>query len=238
MMTRIAFFLALMFMFTYSNTHAQTTDTLKIICFGNSTTAPRKNIEKVYPQRLDEYFHKKGIPARIFNASIPGSHAGSISENAFHKVAHGLDRFDTAVLAKNPDWVIISFGINDSWQDHGANTPARISLDQFRNHLTHFINKIQAAGGKAILLTPNPLGTKFETFRKHQLKKYRNQCIQIARKKEVALVDAWKIFHVSSKNSKLGVDKFLLDGMHPNDLGHALMADAIISIITRNQQNE
>lgn len=34
------------------------------------------------------------------------------------------------------------------------------------------------------------------------------------------------------------VNKFLLDGMHPNDLGHALMADAIISIITTNQHDE
>ena len=34
------------------------------------------------------------------------------------------------------------------------------------------------------------------------------------------------------------VDKFLLDGMHPNDLEHALMAEAIISIITTNQHDE
>lgn len=237
-MNKITLALVLLLMLACNNINAQAKDTMVIVCFGNSTTAPRKNIEKVYPQRLQEYFLTKGIPARIFNAGIPGSHAGSINENAFHKVAHGLDRFDTAVQAKNPDWVIISFGINDAWQDGGANTRPRISLELFKKHLCQYIDAIQAGGGKPILMTPNPLGNKFEAFRNMQLKKYMNQCIRVAQKNKLALVDTWKIFQQASKKDKQGLDKLLLDGMHPNDNGHVLMADAIIKIITAKQDNE
>ena len=223
---------------TCATTFAAERDTLKIVCFGNSTTAPRKGLNKEYPVRLDEKLQQSGIKAQIFNAGVPGSHAGSRSENSFHKVGHALDRFDTAVIAKNPDWVIISFGINDSWQDQGPNSPARISLNKFKEHLSYFIKKIQATHGKAILMTPNPLGKKFEQYRHQQLKKYRTACLSVARKHSIEAVDAWAIFHRKSRNGSNGIDSLLMDGMHPNDTGHALMADAALQIILKKHSND
>lgn len=228
----------LMVVCSCATANATERDTVKIICFGNSTTAPRKGLNKAYPLRLEEKLQINGIKAALFNTGVPGSHAGSRSENSFHKVAHALDRFDTAVMAKNPDWVIISFGINDSWQDQGPDSPARISLDKFKQHLGYFIEKIQAAHGKAILMTPNPLGIKFEHYRYQQLKKYRDACLSIARKHQIEAVDAWAIFLRQSKSEKNGVDALLMDGMHPNDVGHALMADAILQIILKKQSND
>ncbi len=213
-------------------------DTIKIVCFGNSTTAHRKGLNKAYPLRLEEKLQLNGIKATLFNAGVPGSHAGSQSENSFHKVAHALDRFDTAVMAKKPDWVIISFGINDSWQDKGPDSPARISLDKFKHHLSYFIEKIQAAQGKAILMTPNPLGIKFEHYRHQQLKKYKDACLRVAKKHNIEVVDAWGIFSRQSKSEKNGVDTLLMDGMHPNDAGHALMADALLQIILKKDAND
>jgi lysophospholipase L1-like esterase len=217
---------------------ARERDSVNIVCFGNSTTAPRKGLNKPYPVLLDEKLQLSGIKAQIFNAGVPGSHAGSRSENSFHKVAHALDRFDTAVMAKNPDWVIISFGINDSWQDQGKDSPARISLDKFKEHLSYFIEKIQDAHGKAILMTPNPLGIKFESYRHQQLKKYRNACLRVARKHNIEAVDSWGIFRRQSRNKSNGIDDLLMDGMHPNDAGHALMADAVLQIISKQYSND
>jgi len=221
-----------------STTCALERDTLTIVCFGNSTTAPRKGLNKAYPVRLNENLHRSGFAANIFNAGVPGSHAGSRSENNFHKVPHGLDRFDTAVMAKKPDWVIISFGINDSWQDQGPGRRARIPLEKFKLHLGFFIEKIQAAHGNAILMTPNPLGKKFEPYRHQQLKKYRNACLVLARKFNIEVVDTWKMFRLQSKGEKNGTDDLLMDGMHPNDAGHALMAHAIEQIILKELTHE
>lgn len=234
----IALFAFALIVCMHSTACAKERDTLTIVCFGNSTTAPRKGLNKAYPFRLDEKLQLSGIKATIFNAGVPGSHAGSRLENSFHKISHGLDRFDTAVLKKNPDWTIISFGINDSWQDQGPDSPARISLDKFKEHLGYFIEKIQATHGKAILMTPNPLGKKFENYRHQQLKKYRKACLRVARKNSIELVDAWGIFLRQSKSEKNGVDSLLMDGMHPNDAGHALMADAALQIILKQHTDD
>ena len=228
----------MMVVFSCATTSAAERDTLKIVCFGNSTTAPRKGLSKAYPVQLDEKLQLSGIKAQIFNAGVPGSHAGSRSENSFHKVAHALDRFDTAVMAKTPDWVIISFGINDSWQDQGPNNPSRISLNKFKEHLSYFLAKIQTAHGRAILMTPNPLGKKFEHYRHQQLKKYRNACLTVARKYSIEAVDAWGIFRRQSRIASNGIDDLLMDGMHPNDAGHALMADAVLQIILKKHSDE
>ena len=221
-----------------STTCAFERDTLTIVCFGNSTTAPRKGLSKAYPVQLDEKLRLSGVVANIFNEGVPGSHAGSKSENSFHKVLHGLDRFDTAVMAKNPDWVIISFGINDSWQDQGPSSAARIPIEKFKQHLGFFIEKIKAANGNAILMTPNPLGKKFELYRHQQLKKYRNACMSVARKYNIEVVDTWKMFGRQARVEKKGTDNLLMDGMHPNDAGHALMAHAVQQIILKELSHE
>ena len=210
-------------------------DSLVVVCFGNSTTAARKNIEKVYPLRLQEALDKKQLAYKVINAGIPGSHAASIKDNATHKVAHGMDRFETAIMDNKPNWVIISFGINDSWQDKGIYSPSRISLERFRESLLHFIIKLKSTKSKIILMGPNPLGKKYEAFRKERLKLYEVQCKKIARKNNIYWIDTRKIFFKSSKNHPNGIDELLLDGMHPNDKGHELISTAIFKIITKKQ---
>ena len=94
--------------------HHAHADTLRVVAFGNSVTAPRKGIEKVYAARIQEKLHEAGICSQVINSGVPSSHSGSITENNFAKVRHGMDRFQTDVLSHNPNWVIISFGLNDA----------------------------------------------------------------------------------------------------------------------------
>ena len=211
-------------------------DTLTVVCFGNSTTAPRKNIEKVYPERVRELLLQAGIPCSVYNEGIGGSHAGSLSDNAFHKVRHGMDRYRSSVLERKPDWVIISFGINDSWQDKGPGTPSRLSLERFRECLQTFIRSIDSIQGRTILMSPNPLGSRYEPTRHERLRQYRNACNRIARKTNVYRIDKWSLFKKAARRSGRDVDALLTDGMHPNDEGHRLMAEEIAGIIIKKQK--
>lgn len=210
---------------------AQSVDTIKIVCFGNSTTAPRKNIKKIYPVRLRDTLQKINIPVVVLNAGLGGSHTGSIKDNNFHKIAHGKDRFDSAVLNQKPDWVIIAFGINDAWQDKGQDSSSRIPLKQYINNLTFFIDKIQELGGRVILMSPNPIGIKYEHWRLKQLSVYAKATQRLARKKKTAFVNTWKLFNKAVKENTNGVDALLLDGLHPNDMGHEIMSNAILTIL-------
>lgn len=210
---------------------SQTRHQLVIVTFGNSTTAPRKTIKKVYAVRLHEILINAGIDNKVINAGIPGSHTGSIKDNNLYKVAHGMDRFDTAVLSYHPDWVTINFGINDSWQYDSKKGVSCIPINKYQQNLTFFIENIRREGGKVILITPNPLGDKYRGFHKRRLKKYMKVTRQLARKENIPLIDTWKLFSDFVHKMNEGIDSLLLDGMHPNDTGHKLIANAIAKII-------
>lgn len=215
-------------------------DTLTIVAFGNSTTAPRRGVKKVYAVRLNEALTNLEISNKVINSGVGSSHTGSIKDNDFAKVKHGMDRFDTAVIAYNADWVIINFGLNDAYQDDGISGKSRIPLKNYRKNILYFIKKIEKQGGKVILLTPNPLGSRYECFRYEQVKKYADCIRQIARKKNIELVDSWRLFYKYVAYNGLGnnIDSLFTDGIHPNDTGHTLIADAIAEIIFFDEHPE
>ncbi|WP_316810924.1 SGNH/GDSL hydrolase family protein [Pedobacter heparinus] len=215
-------------------TKAQAQDTLKIVAFGNSTTAPRKAVSKVYAVRLQDTLSHLGITARVINAGVPGSHSGSVKDNNLHKVAHGMDRFEKDVLANVPNWLVISFGINDAWQDNGKQSPSRLSIEQYCNNLSYFIAQARKSKIRSILMTPNPIGKKYESWRHKRIKKYMRVTKRLAKQQEIPLVDVWALFYKNTNHQSNGVDALLLDGMHPNDAGQKIMSDTLIKII--NQQ--
>ena len=231
-MKKIASILLVLFIFWNSGVTAQS-DTLTIVAFGNSTTAPRKGVEKVYSIRLHEKLDFIGIPNQVINSGQGSSHTGSIKDNDFAKVNHGMDRFQDAVLFHSADWVIINFGLNDAYQDAGINGQSRIPLKHYKKNIKFFIRKIKSQGGKVILLTPNPLGSKYELFRYNQVRKYADCILKIAKKEKIDVVDSWKLFYkyAAFNGKQKNIDSLFLDGIHPNDIGHGLIADAISEIL-------
>ncbi|HUZ61097.1 MAG TPA: GDSL-type esterase/lipase family protein [Hanamia sp.] len=230
------FLLSAVLIFSVTYCFSQSKHQLVIVTFGNSTTAPRKTIKKVYAVRLHEILTTAGIDNKVINAGIPGSHTGSIRDNSLFKIPHGMDRFDTAVLAYHPDWVTINFGINDSWQDAGKKGTSRIPINEYRHNLSFFIDGIRREGGKVILLTPNPIGEKYRGFHERRLKKYMKAVRHLARSKKIPLIDTWKIFREYVHKKHKGIDMLLLDGEHPNDTGHELIAEAIAKIIINSSK--
>lgn len=223
----------ILFFSIIQNVLAVAKDTLVIVCFGNSTTSPRKGVEHVYPERMESFLKQKGIIVQVYNAGLPGSHSGSRNDNSFHRIAHAMDRFDTAVINKKPNLVIISFGINDSWQDKGKGTEGRLTKTLFKKNLQYFIDKCGSVGARVILMSPNPLGEKYERFRHKQLNEYRKICLMTAHENKLPIIDVWKVFEKHARQNKQPIDTLLLDGMHPNDQGHILMTNALTPLILR-----
>ena len=234
MRTKYLYFLAVLLITLLSTfCFAQEKEKLTIVTFGNSTTAPRKGIEKVYAVRINEALIKAGISNKVINSGIGGSHTGSIRDNDKGKVEHGMDRFEKAVISHHPDWVTLNFGLNDAYQDKGEGTSSRIPLEKYIANLTYFITEIKKIDGKIILLTPNPLSSKLEQFRHDRLKLYKNAVIKLAKSENVELINSWKLFHRYAKNDPQGMEGLLPDGTHPMDTGHQLIAEEIIKIIKK-----
>jgi lysophospholipase L1-like esterase len=205
----------------------QPPDTMVIVCFGNSTTAPRKGLSKPYPERLADKYLEQHVPVKVFNAGKGGNHTGRTDDNAFHKGPHASERFTTEVLNRHPDRVIVCFGINDAWQDLGEHGPSRISLQDYRSNLLKFQQKLGTQEGKTIFLGPNPLGQKYPGFRMRRLRKYHRVTRRVSVSTRSAWVNTFRLFKKHARSTGTDIDDLLLDGMHPNDAGHLLITEAI-----------
>ncbi len=225
--------LLLLLAFPFSNAFTQSKDSITIVCFGNSTSVPRKNINKIYPYRLQDSLNKINLFTKIILSAVGGSHVGSIKDNSFHKIKHGMDRFMEEVIPTKPNWVIISFGINDAWQDKGKDSLERIPLEKYLQNLNYYIDELEKINSKIILLTPNPIGEKYETWRYDNLQKYALATKDLAKKRNIISVDVWHLFQHEALLKNKSVDSLLLDGMHPNDSGHALIANALFLEISK-----
>ena len=220
---------------------AEATRALRIVAFGDSTTAPRKSVEKVYADRLAEALGKEGMAVEVINAGVPGN-----------TTEHARKRFERDVMAREPDVVILQFGINDSaidvWKDPPATGP-RVAKDRYQENLRHFVRALKARGVKVILMTPNPLRWSAKTKRLYGrppydpeapdgfegiLPTYRAAMRQIAKQEEVPLVDVFAAFEDYGKQKGRSLDDLLLDGMHPNDEGHQIVAELLMPQITQS----
>jgi len=203
---------------------------MKIVAFGDSTTAARGALA-VYAKLLQDELPARGVPVEVVNAGVGGNSTEAARA-----------RLEKDVLGRSPVLVIIQFGINDSAIDvwKGATT-ARVPMSRYEENLRHFVQTLKARKAQVILMTPNPM-TWTDTLKKMYgkppydpedpdgfnllLKDYAAVVRKIAQDESLPLVDVYRLFKDYGNVSDL-----LLDGMHPNEKGHRLIADALLKQI-------
>ncbi len=210
-----------------------------IVAFGDSTTATRGQLN-IYAKRLAAAPTLQPIDLKIINAGVGGNNTSLASK-----------RFDRDVLRHHADVVIIQFGINDAAVDVWRTPPAtlpRISLKQFEENLKHFITAAQSQGAQVILMTPNPMRwtVRLKTLYgkapyavnepngfNRLLVKYAASVRKLANAHQVPLVDIYQVFQDYNKQPNQSIDTLLLDGMHPNDRGHQIIAKLLVREIAK-----
>jgi len=208
---------------------------ITVVALGDSTTEAgwEGNADQVYAERLAVELEASGVSARVINAGI----SNTTSEQA-------LARLDKDVRAYNPDYVIVQFGINDSWIDAnlGRSSP-RLTTQEYVDCLTVIIDTLRSDGAQVILMTPNPmrwsemygeelrdpaLGFDFDDPRgiNRLLDTYTEEMRNLAVKKNVPLIDVSAKFEAYDQVEGQSIHDLLIAGdeMHPNDAGHALIA--------------
>ena len=92
-------------------------------------------------------------------------------------------------------------------------------------------SKLKALYGKVPYVASDPDG-----FNK-LLVNYAGSVRKLANKHNVPLVDIYQVFQDYNKQPNQSIDTLLLDGMHPNDRGHQIIAELLaIKIINILQQ--
>ncbi len=207
----------------------------RVVAFGDSTTAPRGTL-RVYADLLQrDLSGKANVNVAVTNAGV-----GSNSTEDARK------RMQKDVLSLDPSWVIVQFGINDAAVDVWKTPPAqepRVSLARFKENVEWIVDTLQKDEVSVVLMTPNPMRwtpkllglygkPPYEPDRTDGfnvlLKDYAEAVRLVAREKEVLLVDVYGLFIAYDRMPDHSTDELLLDGMHPNQDGHRLIADHLV----------
>jgi len=201
-----------------------------IVALGDSVTyGIRDNgsvlLDQTFVSRLGHLLSPEFPGVTVTNAGVRGNTTRDL-----------LLRLDSDVIAKKPNLVILMIGINDaSYYDprpHGAppvwRTEPRVPLSEFRKNVIEIVKRIKSTGAKVLLVTPNPLSRAFVYsnlgyYRNHDmngaLRKYAAVIASLNVNKHIPLIDLFK-----SWDTPEDLNKYLVDGMHPNPEGHAEIA--------------
>lgn len=206
-----------------------------LVAFGDSTTAPRRGVVP-YVEVLGRRLAQSGHPALVaVNAGVRGD-----------TTVRARERFGRDVLAREPDLVIVQFGINDSAIDVWKTPPAtgpRTPLEVFEDNLVFFVTELRRRGAEVVLMTPNALAWT-PVLRKQYgkppydpdhpdgfsrpLVPYAEAVRRVAAAHKVRLVD---VFALHVEIARMPGPSLLLDGIHPNQAGHDLVAEKLLRLI-------
>lgn len=205
-----------------------------VVALGSSTTARRNGIKQVYEQRLATLFPQ----VRMVNAGVPGD----TTERA-------RARFERDVLAHRPNLVIIQLGANDSAIDVWKNaTKPRVSPERYEENLRHFIAELRQRNCQVILMTAgmfrwtDKLRAMYgkPPYQPDQpdgfcvtLRPYADIVRRLAAKEKLPLVDILAAHEQYDAKPGQSADALFLDGMHPNDEGHALVAQLLAPVVRK-----
>lgn len=210
-----------------------------IVAFGDSTTAVRNTVPKVYADLLQERLPALlGQAVTVYNAGIGGN-----------QTSDALARLNTDVRSRNPDIAIVQFGINDSWVYSGhQGEPSAVAIDaatqatspyasrgNFTDNLTSIIRTLKSDGCRVILMTPNQLqiaGPGAEMpWRNDLLGRYAEVVRQVAASERTELLDVWTMYSDYAAVAGHSVNDLLVDSQHPGQLGHQMVADRLVAML-------
>jgi lysophospholipase L1-like esterase len=211
-----------------------------IIMFGDSTTALRPGaVKKVYSVRVDEALQSIGSSLSVANAGVGGN-----------TTRDARRRFASDVLKHQPKVIVMQFGINDAAVDVWKKPPAtqsRVPLEEYIANLRALITEAREHKARVILMTTNPLRwtprlkelygrppfrpEDEDGFDAPVLEGYNVALRNLAAEFNVPLVDVRAAYPAFAAKHGTTIEGLLLDGMHPNDLGHQLVSELLLPAI-------
>ena len=205
----------------------------RILFLGNSITQSGKYITNIeayfiahYPKQRYEFINL-GLPSEtVSGLSEPGHAGGGFSRPDLH------ERLDRVLALVKPDMVFACYGMNDGI--YLPLDPARFGA--FRSGIKWLHTELEKSGVKRIIhLTPpvhddKTLGTKGYNL---VLDKYTDWLLsqRDSLNWEVADIHTSMTRYLETKRQTQPDFKLANDGVHPGDLGHWLMAQAILEYL-------
>ncbi len=176
-------------------------DKKKVILFGDSLLA---NFYDTNAQEVEQ-----GAGMEVYNCAT----SGWSTEDGVKKSEY--------IARLKPDFVVFSFGTNDS----GARK--HVELNNFVSNLQK-ISETFSCSKKIYFIAPPVDEKSTDHFTNETIKKYAETTKEFAKKEGSQVIDSWKVFPAMLES---GVDYHEEDGVHFSDEGLEKLAEEIISAI-------
>lgn len=190
----------------------------KIAFLGDSITAGGMGNPNGYCRLVISGLLANGIKAEPIGAGISG-----------HKSNQMLARVDKDVIAKSPNWMTLSCGVNDVW--HGAKG---VELPDYKKNITEIVDKAQKAGIKVVILTSTMIKEDAENDLNKKLAPYNDFLRELAKEKKCALADLNADMQAMIAELKKagppanGKNYLTSDGVHMAVSGNQMMAGGVL----------
>lgn len=205
---------------------------MRVLVFGDSITQGYWAVEHGWVDRLRRYFDakqfkdlEKNDEPTVFNLGI----SADTSEDVMRRIDSEL-AVRTRTHHTTKPAVIVQIGVNDSSIDHGKR---QVEIDEYKNNLREIINQLKGKTSTTIFIGSSACDEKrtMPVFwgdyicDNESIKRYEDAMQEVAEDNSIPFVG---IFDAFKRSLDSGAD-LLPDGLHPNDEGHELIFNTLIS---------
>lgn len=200
----------------------------KILFIGDSITDVKFNRRKrftikgenVYALQLKKRFKKYSKNIKV-----------EIKGIASNRTYHVYDRLTSDCISLKPDVVIMLIGVNDAWENYVPEKYPPL-LRPMEPHIREVYRRLRTElpNTQILYLMPFLIDAVEEKFPYHKtLDEFREVLKRIALEHGATVLDLQEVFYQAQKG--IEPEKLAVDGIHPTNLGHKVMADAIEKVL-------
>lgn len=198
----------------------------KLLFFGDSITDTRFNFRfnsSIGGKRIYALQVKKALKKHKIKVKIKGI--------ASNRTYHLFDRVEKDCIKHKPDAIVMLIGVNDAWERYVPEEyppSPRDSVEHFKLLFERFNKALPKT--RVIYLLPFMIDSVEEKLPFHEtLKEYREIFKSIALENNAIIIDTQELFNKAYDT--YAPSQLAVDGIHPTDLGHSLMAKAVLEHI-------
>lgn len=200
----------------------------KILFIGDSITDPKFNFRmmkdikgrNIYALQLKKKFRKRSKDIKV--------HIKGIASN---RTYHLYDRLTKDCINIKPDVIIMLIGVNDAWENYVPESYPPL-LRPMEPHIREIYRRIRTElpETQILYLMPFMIDSVEEKLPFHKtLDEYRELLKTVAAENSASILDLQEVFYKAQES--IEPKKLAIDGIHPTNLGHKVIADAIEEMI-------
>ncbi len=150
---------------------------------------------------------------------------------ASNRTYHVYDRLTKDCINLKPDVIIMLIGVNDAWENYGPENYPPL-LRPMEPHIREIYRRINAElpGTQVLYLMPFLIDAVEEKRPFHKmLDEYGELLKSVALENGAKVIDLQEVFYEAQKT--IAPKDLAIDGIHPTNLGHKIIADAIERVL-------